>query len=65
MPVNNSADPLSSISIGNNGNILAAFGKGAEVPVATIPLSIFANPNGLKQLEVASMRQPICLEKFF
>ena len=50
VPVNNSADPLSSISIGNNGNILAAFGKGAEVPVATIPLSIFANPNGLKQL---------------
>ena len=50
IPINESVDPLSRISIENNGNILAAFGKGEDVPVATIPLSIFSNPNGLKQL---------------
>jgi flagellar basal-body rod protein FlgG len=50
IPINESVDPLSRISIENNGNILAAFGKGEDRPVATIPLSIFSNPNGLKQL---------------
>jgi flagellar hook protein FlgE len=50
VPINKSVDPLSRIRIENNGNILAAFGKGEDVPVATIPLSIFSNPNGLKQL---------------
>ena len=50
IPINTAEDPLSSISIANNGNILAAFGKDDEIPVATIPLSIFSNPNGLKQL---------------
>ena len=65
VPVNNSADPLSSISIGNNGNILAAFGKGAEVPVATIPLSIFANPNGLKQLGSGKYAPTDLSGKFF
>ncbi len=50
VPVENSDEPLSSITIGNNGDILAAFGEEFEVPVATIPLSIFSNPSGLKQL---------------
>ena len=50
IPVNASNAPLSSISIASNGNILAAFGSGADTPISTIPLSIFSNPNGLKQL---------------
>ena len=29
---------------------MAAFGEGDDVPIATIPLAIFSNPNGLKQL---------------
>jgi len=50
IPINTSVSPLSSISVENNGNILASFGQGEEVPISTIPLSIFSNPNGLKQL---------------
>jgi flagellar basal-body rod protein FlgG len=50
VPVKDSNEPLSSISIGNNGDILAAFGEEFEVPVATLPLTIFSNPSGLKQL---------------
>ena len=36
--------------IENDGNIFAAFGKTGDLPVATISLSIFSNPNGLRQL---------------
>ena len=50
IPIAASEDPLSSISVKSNGNILAAFGEADEVPIATIPLAIFSNPNGLKQL---------------
>ena len=50
IPIPTAESPLSSISIENNGNILASFGQGDNEPIATIPLSIFTNPNGLKQL---------------
>ena len=50
VPIEEQDDPLSSISIGDNGNILATFGEGEEVPVATISLTIVSNPDGLKQL---------------
>ena len=50
IPIPDAESPLSSISIENNGNILASFGQGDNEPIATIPLSIFTNPNGLKQL---------------
>jgi flagellar basal-body rod protein FlgG len=50
IPVNEAAAPLSSISISSNGNVSAAFGKEDEIPVGTLSLSIFSNPNGLKQL---------------
>ncbi|MDT2075388.1 MAG: flagellar hook basal-body protein [Planktomarina sp.] len=48
--INASEEPLADLKVGNNGDVLAAFGEGDLVPVATIPLSIFSNPNGLKQL---------------
>jgi flagellar basal-body rod protein FlgG len=50
IPINTQDKPLSKISIENNGNIFAAFGQADRVPVSTIPLSIFSNPNGLRQL---------------
>ena len=50
IPIIESESPLSGINIENNGNVLASFGQGDNEPVATIPLSIFTNPNGLKQL---------------
>ena len=50
IPINLNEDPLTDINVENDGNILAAFGKAADVPIATLSLSIFTNPNGLKQL---------------
>ena len=50
IPINEAMDPLSSVSISSNGHISAAFGKEDEIPVGTLSLSIFSNPNGLKQL---------------
>ena len=50
IPFNATDEPLSDITVEPNGNILASFGENANVPIATIPLSIFSNPNGLKQL---------------
>ena len=50
IPFNLTNEPLSDISVEPNGNILASFGENANIPIATIPLSIFSNPNGLKQL---------------
>ena len=50
IPIDVNEDPLSNISVENDGNIFAAFGKTGDLPVATISLSIFSNPNGLRQL---------------
>ena len=50
IPIIADEDPLSNISVENDGNIFAAFGKTGDQPVATISLSIFSNPNGLRQL---------------
>ena len=50
VPIAAQENPLSRISVEDNGNILATFGQGEEVPVATISLTIVGNPDGLKQL---------------
>ena len=50
IPITANEDPLSNISVENDGNIFAAFGKTGDQPIATISLSIFSNPNGLRQL---------------
>ena len=41
--------PLSNLSVEDNGNITATFGGTTNVPLATIGLVSFSNPNGLKQ----------------
>jgi flagellar hook-basal body protein len=50
IPIDANEDPLSNVSVENDGNIFAAFGKTGDLPIATISLSIFSNPNGLRQL---------------
>ena len=50
IPFDSTDQPLTDISIGANGNISASFGANSDVAIATIPLSIFSNPNGFKQL---------------
>jgi len=41
--------PLSNLTVEDNGNITATFGGKTNVPLATIGLVSFSNPNGLKQ----------------
>ena len=50
IPFDQTDQPLTDISIGANGSISASFGADTNVAIATIPLSIFSNPNGFKQL---------------
>lgn len=41
--------PLSNLTVEDNGNIMATFGGTTDVPLGTIGLVSFSNPNGLKQ----------------
>jgi len=65
VPIEENEEPLSSIRIESNGNILAAFGRGDDTVVGTIPLSIFSNPNSLKQLGDGKYLPSALAGKFF
>ena len=65
VPIEENEEPLSSIRIESNGNILAAFGRGDDTVVGTIPLSIFSNPNSLKQLGDGKYLHSALAGKFF
>lgn len=43
-------EPLSNLTVADNGNIMATFGGITQVPLGTIGLVSFSNPNGLKQM---------------